>query len=46
MRARHTFTTTVLAFFLLLSSGYGKAAQRYTAAVALPAAAAAKPVAA
>ena len=46
MRARHTFTTTVLAFFLLLSSGYGKAAQRYTAAVAVPAAAAAKPVAA
>ncbi len=35
-----------LAFFLLLSSGYGKAAQRYTAAVAVPAAAAAKPGAA
>ena len=43
MRASHTFTTTVLAFFLLLFSGYGNAAQEKTAALPTPAAKAAAP---
>ena len=44
MRARHTFATTViLAFFLLLFSGYGNAAQQNSAALPTPAAKAAAP---